>query len=202
MTMYATVAEIKAALSIGTADTASDTLIAAAGSAASAMIDNYCGRTFGTAVATRYYAADDACLLYVDDIAGTAITVETAPSLDGSYSVTFGTADYQLEPLNGISNGVPSPYTVIRAIGNYTFPVSSEAAVKVTATFGRSAVPDTVTYATKLLAESLFKRLDSPLGVAGFGDMGVIRVSRYMDPTVELLLSPYRTGGNAVGGVA
>jgi hypothetical protein len=30
--------------------------------------------------------------------------------------------------------------------------------------------------------------------------MGAMRVSRYMDPDVELLLAPYRRGG--VGGIA
>lgn len=203
MTVYATTAQIKAALSIGTADTASDALIGSAGTAASAMIDAYCGRTFGTATATRYYAADDSYLLRTDDIAGTAVTIEVSTSADGVYDVTFATTDYQLEPLNGIANGVASPFTQVRAIGDYTWPISTEAAVKVTAVYGRAAVPDAVEYAAILLAERLYKRVDSPLGVAGFGgDMGAIRVSRYMDPDVELLLSPYRTGANAVGGIA
>jgi hypothetical protein len=35
-----------------------------------------------------------------------------------------------------------------------------------------------------------FKRYDSPLGVAGFGDIGVMRVSR-VDPDVAALLEPY-----------
>ena len=202
MTVYASTAQIKAALSIGTADTASDALIGSAGTAASAMIDAYCGRTFGTAASsTRYYAADSMTVLRTDDIAGTAVTVEIDEGSDGTW-LTFTPTDYQLEPLNGIANGQVVPYNTIRAIGDYTFPVSSEAAVRVTATFGRSSVPDAVSYAAILLAERLYKRVDSPLGVAGFGDMGAIRVSRYMDPDVELLLSPYRTGANAIGGIA
>jgi hypothetical protein len=36
-----------------------------------------------------------------------------------------------------------------------------------------------------------FKRYDSPLGIAGFGDIGVVRVSR-VDPDIESLLGPYR----------
>ena len=201
MTVYATTAQIKAALSIGTADTASDALIGSAGTAASAMIDAYCGRTFGTAVtATRYYAADSWYVVRTDDFIGTA-TVETDEGADGTW-VTWGAGDSQSEPLNNIANGVSTPYNTIRAIGDYTFPLSSEALVRVTATFGRTAIPDAVSYAAILLAERLYKRVDSPLGVAGFGDMGAIRVSRYMDPDVELLLSPYRTGGNAFGGIA
>jgi hypothetical protein len=201
MTVYATTAQIKAALSIGTADTASDTQIGAAGTAASAMIDAYCGRTFGTAVtATRYYAADNWWVVRTDDFIGTA-TVETDEGSDGSW-VTWATTDVQAEPLNNIANGVTTPYNTVRAIGDYNFPPGPEALVRVTATFGRTAIPDAVSYATILLAERLYKRVDSPLGVAGFGDMGAIRVSRYMDPDVELLLAPHRTGGNSIGGIA
>lgn len=201
MTVYATTAQIKAALSIGTADTASDALVGSAGTAASAMVDTYCGRTFGTAVtATRYYAADNAYVLRTDDFVGTP-TVETDEGADGTW-ITWAATDVQSEPLNNIANGVSTPYNQVRAIGDYTFPRSPEALVRITATFGRDAIPDAVSYATILLAERLFKRVDSPLGVAGFGDMGAIRVSRYMDPDVELLLFPYRTGGNAIGGIA
>lgn len=202
MTVYATTAQIKAALSIGTADTVSDALIGSAGTAASAMIDAYCGRSFGTATsATRYYAADDAYLLHTDDIAGTAVTIEIDETLDGTW-LTFAPTDYQLEPLNAISNGVPGPYTAVRCIGDYIWPVSKQAGVRITAVWGRDAVPKAVEYAAILLAERLFKRVDSPLGVAGFGEMGALRVSRYMDPDVEMLLLPYRTGANAAGGVA
>jgi len=72
--------------------------------------------------------------------------------------------------------------------------------VRVTATWGWATTPQSIATATRLQASRLFKRADSPLGVAGFGDMGAMRVSRYMDPDVELLLAPYRRGG--VGGIA
>jgi hypothetical protein len=41
-------------------------------------------------------------------------------------------------------------------------------------------------------AARIFKRNDSPLGVAGFGDMGVLRVGRSLDPDVQQLVDPYR----------
>jgi hypothetical protein len=37
----------------------------------------------------------------------------------------------------------------------------------------------------------IFKRLDSPLGVAGFGDFGAMRVSKGLDPDVAQLVAPY-----------
>jgi hypothetical protein len=42
-----------------------------------------------------------------------------------------------------------------------------------------------------MLAQRQFKRYDSPLGVTGFGELGVIRVSR-IDPDVESLVAPFR----------
>jgi hypothetical protein len=33
--------------------------------------------------------------------------------------------------------------------------------------------------------------MDSPLGIAGFGDMGAMRVSFKGDPDVNMLLAPY-----------
>jgi len=64
--------------------------------------------------------------------------------------------------------------------------------VRVEGTFGWPAVPDAVREATILQASRLFTRLDSPLGVAGFGDMGAMRVSFKGDPDVLMLLAPYR----------
>jgi hypothetical protein len=40
-------------------------------------------------------------------------------------------------------------------------------------------------------ASRIFKRLDSPLGVAGFGDMGAIRVGK-VDPDVSMLIRPFK----------
>jgi hypothetical protein len=52
-------------------------------------------------------------------------------------------------------------------------------------------VPTDIKQATILLAMRQFKRYDSPLGVAGFGDLGVIRVGR-IDPDIESLIMPYK----------
>jgi hypothetical protein len=35
------------------------------------------------------------------------------------------------------------------------------------------------------------KRQESPLGVAGFGEFGVVRVSR-LDPDIDAMLQPYK----------
>jgi hypothetical protein len=191
MTLYASTVQIKAALRI--TDTVDDALISMAGSAASELIDAYCGRTFGTVTATRYYAPTDQIVCQVDDLAGTAVTISTSSAGNGVWDQTWTTTDYQLEPLNGFSDGTTLPYTRIRAIGAYWFPtIFNSVTAKVVGTFGFPAVPSSVTQAAVIQSSRLFKRLDSPLGVAGFGDMGAMRVTRSVDPDVAVLLDPYK----------
>lgn len=190
MTLYASTAQIKAALRI--TDSVDDSLISMAGSAASELIDGYCQRTFGTVTETRYFAPVDAYVLSVDDIAGTAITLQTSTVSDQVFDVTWKATDYQLEPLNAVADGLQWPYTRIRAIDDYIFPTAyGEQTVKITATFGFPSVPASITQAAVIQASRIFKRLDSPLGIAGFGEMGAMRVSKGLDPDVAQLVTPY-----------
>jgi len=196
---YATRNQVKAALRIGTADTIDDDLIDNCVGAASRLIDGYCNRRFwqtGTAEA-RVYQAEDSFYCSIDDIAGTAITLKTSSFADGNFDVTWTPSDYQLEPLNGNLDGLTWSYDKIRAVGDYLFPTvnanfGEQALVQVTAVFGWPSVPEPVTQATIIQASRIFKRYDSPLGVAGFGDLGAIRVSRYLDPDMAQLVEPYR----------
>lgn len=196
---YATRNQVKAALRIGTADTLDDDLIDNCVGAASRLIDGYCNRRFwqsGTAEA-RVFQAEDSFYCSIDDIAGTAITLKTSSFADGNFDVTWTASDYQLEPLNGNLDGLTWSYDKIRAVGDYLFPTvnanyGEQALVQVTAIFGWPAVPEPVTQATIIQASRIFKRYDSPLGVAGFGDLGAIRVSRYLDPDMAQLVEPYR----------
>ena len=187
---YATLTDVKNALRI--TDALDDSLLETAIESASRMIDGYTARTFyngGTAV--RNFAATDALNLIIDD----AISVTTVQSTDevGDTYVTWGANDFQLEPLNSRSDGLYMPYTGIRAVGDYTWPVVDQQALcKITAVWGWAQVPTAIKQATIIQASRLFKRLDSPLGVAGFGDMGAIRVGRYLDPDVEQLAMPFR----------
>ena len=196
---YATRNQIKAALRIGTADNIDDDLIDNCAGAASRLIDGFCNRKFwavGSAT-TRVYQAEDSFFCSIDDISGTAITLQTSTNADGVFDTTWSPTDWQLEPLNGNLDGIEWAYDKIRAIGDYLFPTvnanyGSQALVKVTANFGWPYVPETITQATIIQASRIFKRYDSPLGVAGFGDMGAIRVSRALDPDVAQLVEPYR----------
>ncbi len=195
---YATLAQIKSALRIPSADATDDALLEMAVESASRLIDAYCGRNFiygGTAATTRYFYADDPYVVQIDD-ARSITQVQTSSSEDGIYDVTWDltahTGDIQPEPLNDYVGGLTWPYTRLRAIGDYVFPVDRETTVKVTAVYGWPTVPTTVAQACVLQSSRIFTRLQSPLGVAGFGDMGIMRVSRGLDPDVAQLIEGYR----------
>ena len=192
MTAYATLAQVKAALRI--TDTVDDALIEMARVSASDLIDGYTGRTFDTSgTVTRVFAPADDYVLQTDDLAGTVVTITSSTGADGVFDVTWKASDYQLEPLNGVSNGQAVPFTRIRAVQDYLWPVAGgEATVKVVGVFGFASVPTVITQATVLQSSRIFTRLQSPLGVAGFGEMGVVRVTRALDPDVAALVEPYR----------
>lgn len=194
---YTTLQEVKDILRLGTAVSDDDGLLERCIESASRHIDRYCERSFTAGSATRIFAPNDSYLCEIDDLISVT-TIKTSTDADGVYDTTWGSDDYQLEPLNGISGGVYSPYTRIRAVGDYLFPTvnwpesQGEATVQVIGLFGyATAVPTDVIQACNFLAVREYKRYDSPLGVAGFGEIGVVRVSR-TDPDIEALLAPFR----------
>ena len=193
---YASLSQIKAALRIGAGDATDDALLEMAVESASRLIDAYCGRNFllgGTA--TRYYNTEDPYVVQIDD-ARSISAVSTSSSENGVFDISFNmtarTGDIQAEPINDYVGGLVWPFTRLRAIGDYVFPVDKENTVEVTAAFGFPNIPVTVTQATILQSSRIFARLQSPLGVAGFGDMGIMRVGRSLDPDVSQLIEGYR----------
>jgi len=192
---YCTLAELKGALRI--TDTVDDTLLETAINSASRAIDGACERTFyDEGTDTRLYLPADSFLTEIDDLQSLT-SLKTSP--DGeTFSVTWTATDYQLEPLNGKAGGITTPFTRIRAVGDYVFPFWDfnnvnhyEATVEVTGTWGFASIPDVINQATIIYAMRQFKRYDSPLGIAGFGDIGAMRVSR-IDPDIESMIMPFR----------
>jgi hypothetical protein len=189
---YCTLAELKAAVRI--TDSIDDTLLENAIEAASRRIDGACNRRFyadGSASA-RVYIASNSNQVMVDDIYTlTGLVVQVDTDDNGTYDATrtIGT-DFSTLPLNCIAKN--EPITTLNAL-DYTWPISSVSRplVQVTARWGWAAVPDAIREATVLLASRQFKRYDSPLGVAGFGDLGTIMVRR-VDPDVEAMIAPYK----------
>jgi len=187
---YATLSDVKAALRI--TDSVDDSLLEMAVESASRLIDGYAYRYFYNAgTATRDFVAEDSYLTIIDDL----ISISELKTTDeiGSDYVTWSAGDYQLRPVNGKMDGLSVPYTSILSTDDLLFnKLGEQALVRVTGVWGWSAVPIAIKQATVIQASRIYKRLDSPLGVAGFGDLGAIRVGRALDPDVEQLVMPYR----------
>ena len=192
---YATLSDVKAALRI--TDNVDDSLLEISIEAASREIDGWCERVFTSSTAIRIYRPTDVFSVDVDDLQSIT-TLKTDSDGDGVFDVTWETTDYQLNPLNGIAGGISTPYTQVRAIGEYLFPIyeprnvnANEASIQINGVWGWASIPTAVKQACIILSMRQFKRYDSPTGVMGFGDLGVMRVGR-VDPDVEKLLMPFR----------
>jgi hypothetical protein len=189
---YCTLAQVKAGLRI--TDSVDDTLLEMAVESASRAIDSYCNRVFystGTAV-VRYYSPQDSYLCDIDDLVSLTSLYTNSDETQSSYNIQWTSEDRQLEPLNGLADGQPTPFTRIRAIGEYTFQtLNGEASVKVTGVFGYSAVPIAITQATVIQSSRIYKRLDSPLGIIS-GELGTMRVGTRLDPDVAQLVDGFR----------
>ena len=186
---YCSLAEIKASARI--TDSVDDALLELAVEAASRMVDSYTQRYFYNAgTATRLFVPQDSYVTEIDD----SISISVLQTSDGeTFGTTWATKDYQLEPLNSISEGLTWPFTRIRAVDDYDWSVfGDEATAKITGVWGWPAVPASISQAAVIQGSRIFTRLQSPLGIAGFGDMGVVRVSRQLDPDVAQLVEPFR----------
>jgi hypothetical protein len=189
---YCTLADVKAALRI--TDTIDDALLENSINSASRMIDQYCNRYFYSTSANevRYYQANDGFICWIDD-AQSISEIKTSSTDPLIFDTTWESGDYQVLPANRWANGAYYPITGITATDNYLFPVWADMAlVKVTGQFGWSSVPEPIKFACIIQASRLFKRLESPLGVAGVSDIGIMRVGANIDGDVAQLINPFR----------
>ncbi len=189
-TIYASLAELK--LYMGEMTTsANDSLLNICLDGASRAIDSFTRRRFwiDDAVSTRVYrSADVLCrldegdLLLTDDIAATlGVVVET---WDSTVYSTVTASTYELYPESAIGLGKPATGVLL--------PSARWAAhrkLRVTAKWGWPAVPGEVRQACLIQASRLYIRKDSPQGVMGDAQWGLIRVP-YMDPDVKSMLQP------------
>jgi len=185
---YITLDLLKSALQIN--DTQDDAFLELAINSASRQIDQMTERQFFATTETRIFAPRDSYVCEIDDLTSLT-TLKTSSNADGVFDVTWNAKDFQLEPLNNLSGGVPMPFTHIRAVDEYLFPTDKdEATTEVTGTFGFTPVPDQVQQACLILSARLSERRFSPLGVAGFNDVGAVTLRRF-DPDITNLLEPF-----------
>lgn len=189
MTDYTTLTLVKDELEL--TDTSQDDILSAKITAASAQIDQFCGRVFtaaGSATARtvntrgRVTRTPDGDLLLVDDIGSTTgLTVESG--YPGGSTWTDITTDIEVHPLDAITRGYPVT-GLLRVSGCWP------ARVRVTAAWGWPSVPAVVSTAAIIQTIRLYKRKDSPEGVLGSTEWGgPVRMSR-VDPDVQALLAP------------
>jgi hypothetical protein len=190
---YCTLAELKATMRI--TDSVDDAILEPAIEAASRSIDARTNRRFyaDANASARVYIANSSYSVQIDDISSTTgLIVQTDTDDDGTFDTTLTSgADFQTAPLNALAKGWP--ITSLEAVDTL-WPISSRyrPLVQVTARWGwPGAIPDAINQACLLLSGRLVRRYDSPLGVAGFGDLGAMMVRR-VDPDIDVMLEPYR----------
>jgi hypothetical protein len=183
---YIELGELKSMLRIS--DSVDDALLSGHIEAASRTIDDICHRSFDldAAATARVFYPDSQLVVRTDDIGsldGFVLKIDENATATFNLTITDATA----EPLNALAKG--TPITKLVAYETY-FPTDIRPTVQVTARWGWPAVPEPVRSACGILAGRLFKRADSLLGVAGFGDLGAITL-RAVDPDVQRMLAPY-----------
>jgi hypothetical protein len=187
--IYASLTDLKLAAGEITESTR-DALLQLALASASRSIDQYCGRRFypDKVASARQFRTDGATvcgpdgeLLFIDDLSTT-----TGLSVEVGDGTTFtAITNYLTEPANASAKNWP--VTGLRR----TFGFWTTARVKVTGLWGWPGIPDEVAQATLLQASRLFNRRNSPEGVLGNAEWGLVRVTR-VDPDVASLVQPYQ----------
>jgi hypothetical protein len=196
-TLYATVEELKSRL--GITDTTDDFELTLAVQAASRSIDEICGRYFWRGTDTRTYVPESLWRQATDDLVSVT-TLKVDQDGDGAYEQTWTSGtDYALEVAPGrynvSSKGEQWPYTGFTAVNSgkllpFIYPWRHLDAIQITGVFGWPAVPLSVKQAALIAGTDLFKMKDAPFGVAGIGDLGVLRIKN--NPVVAALLTRYK----------
>jgi len=196
---YCALSELKAFVNI--ADSNDDAELEDAVNSASRQIDAYCGRKFyadgGTSA--KVYRSTNPYKVTVDDIStATGLVLKYDDSDDGTYDTTVAASDYILYPLNAEAFGIDGlGFTHIELLtdGPHEFPTvasNNRPRIQVTAKWGFAAVPEPVRQACLMLSSENFAMRNTPLGIAGVGEFGVLAVRQ--NRQITRMLDPYRRG--------
>lgn len=186
---YITSAELKNELNIN--DALDDVWVDLVVTAASRAIDRHTRRQFGVldAPATRqcgpatYRAELDQWIVPIPDLmTDDGLLVEMG-------GVTIAGAE--LQPVDAADDGRPWTRLALAEASSVVWPTRARR-VAVTARWGWSAVPATISAAALLQAQRFYARRDSPYGVAGSPDLGSeLRLLAKVDADVAVMLAEY-----------
>lgn len=175
--------------------------------AASRVIDAYCGRFFYSAGSSEKkvlgsfarYEPNRCC--YVLDIPDASTVTQVQLDLgDNGTATTVNGSTYFTEPLNGEVEGLTGwpvtrlvfPDTALRTYGRYPL-------AEVTATWGWSAVPQQVEEACQILAVDMLHARDLAFGIIA-SEGGMMRLRE--NPRALSLLAPFRRAGLGLPAIA
>lgn len=187
---YVTKDEMRAHLNMQPSYVEDDAQVEEAIAAAESMVNDHTGRKFtAQASSARIFPIGIPYVVDIDDVQDPdeAITVEY--STDYSSWATLSSSSYVLE--------APDPDWPATRLVFTSWP--GRGWLRVTATWGWAAVPESVQQASKLIAAMLLSRRNSPNGIEAYGDFGIVRASRYVDGHAELLLKRYIRAADKAG---
>ena len=195
---YVTRADVQNALGLGTATLVPDSEeIDQVVTAVSRTIDDYCGRFFYSVAGTVTLTADDYLFLPIGDWSSVT-SVKTDENNDGTCEVTLTSGtDYRLAT-NKVVPGWPYTAIQITSFGSHTLPLGVTEGVEVVGTRGWSSIPAPIVAAALLQSSRVHARRQTPYGVAGSPEGGIVRLLSRLDPDVELMIRPYRVTREAV----
>lgn len=172
---------------------ADDSLVEAAINAAETAIDNALGRkmivvTSGApGLTARMYAPRHRDVVFIHDC------TEVSAVSDNGATVT--SAEYQLEPLNGLSDaGESMPYTAIRRLTGWwsrDFQNPNKATLSITARYGWATIPYEVIESCKIVTADMLSNRDMRNGLVAITEAGGVGSRENM--TVRNMVARYRS---------
>ena len=193
---YVGLEEMKSRLNVTDPD--DDYELQTAIAASAGWINEYCGQAFNRVTETRTFVPHDIWLLNTDPLVSvSALSIDRdgdgvfeEPWVQGTdYQLRLGPRQYNVNTL-----GVARPYRQVQVLQSgklfpFLLPYGRQDKVQITGTWNWPAVPWQVAEANRILAAQVFKEKDAPFGVAGFGDLGIVRISS--SPTLVAMLERF-----------
>jgi hypothetical protein len=133
---YLGLQSFKAAITIPSADSADDARLRAVLEAVSQQIDQECGRTFRTYLATRYLSADQAGRILLDADLLSVITLKGDAASARTYTDLWAVTDYDLIPDNAVADRSPYQEIATAPSGEFGFPTGARRGVQIVGKWG------------------------------------------------------------------